>query len=122
LTTRRWGPGEVVASGRKVVVWARSSDGLCHGKDFFDQLDERDQAKVQALLEMMASQGVIKNREKFKKIDGELFEFKSGQIRLPCFFDSKNRVVITHGFRKKSDDIPPREIERAESIQKAYVP
>lgn len=71
---------------------------------------------------MMASQGKISNREKFKKIDGALYEFKADQLRMPCFFDSKNRVVITHGFRKKSDDIPPGEIQKAEDVWKNYSP
>jgi hypothetical protein len=70
----------------------------------------------------MASQGAIKNREKFKKIEGQLFEFKSYQIRMPCFFDPKNRIVITHGFMKKTDNIPPKEIERAEAIRRDYDP
>ena len=89
-------------------------------KQFFDSLDERDQAKLQTLFDMMASQGKIVNREKFKQINGALYEFKAGQLRMPCFFDSKNRIVITHGFRKKADDIPPSEIRRAEGVRRDY--
>ncbi len=71
---------------------------------------------------MMASQGKIANREKFKQIDGRLFEFKAGQIRMPCFFDKKNRIIVTHGFRKKADDIPPSEIRRAKDVLENYDP
>jgi phage-related protein len=120
LTIRRWGPGDEIARGLKTVVWAISSDGQCLAKEFFKSLEERERAKLQTLFDMMASQGKIVNREKFKQIDGALYEFKASQLRMPCFFDSKNRIVITHGFRKKADDIPPSEIRRAEGVRCDY--
>lgn len=122
MTKRRWRPGDEKARGLKTIVWAVSSDGHCPARDFFEGLDLRDQAKLQTLFEMMASQGRIVNREKFKKIGGDLYEFKAGQLRMPCFFDSKNRIVVTHGFRKKADDIPPSEITRAEGVSESYDP
>jgi phage-related protein len=122
LATRRWGPGDEKARGQKIIVWALASDGPCPARDFYGALDERDQAKIQNLFDMMALQGRISNREKFKKIEGDLYEFKAGQLRMPCFFDAKNRIVVTHGFRKKSDDIPPSEIKRAQGVLRDYAP
>jgi phage-related protein len=120
VSTRRWRAGGEMARGKRTVVWALASDGDCPAKDFYDSLEERDQAKVRNLFDMMAEQGFIKNREKFKPIEGKLYEFKAFQIRLPCFFDRTNRVVVTHGFRKKKDDIPKSEIKRAQEILDNY--
>jgi hypothetical protein len=116
----RWKPGEEIATGKKTIVWAESTDGRCPAKQFFDELDEREQAKLENLFEMMAEQGTVRNHEKFKLLEDGLFEFKAHQLRMPCFFDSRNRVVVTHGFRKKRDDAPKAEIERARQIRDSY--
>ncbi len=40
--------------------------------------------------------------------------------RIFCFFDKNNLVVIGHGFQKKRQKTPPKEIERALRIKKEY--
>lgn len=53
--------------------------------------------------------------------------FKRFQSRLMCFFEEPDklgearRVVLTHGFKKKSDRTPPQEIERAVRLRDAYL-
>lgn len=69
-----------------------------------------------ALFKRLGDTGRIDHREKFKKLDGELWEFKSHQIRMPCAFRHPRLVVVTHGFIKKTGRIPPAEIARAERI------
>ena len=41
-------------------------------------------------------------------------------FRIFCFFDDKNLVVINHGFQKKTQKTPKREIERGEKIKREY--
>jgi hypothetical protein len=82
-------------------------------------LDDGNKAKMNALFARMADQGTIINGEKFKKITGtEFFEFKSFQVRMPCYYLPGRVLVITHGFKKQSDRIPPSEIARAERIKR----
>lgn len=90
----------------RVVAFAVCSNGESPGEEFFDQLRDADKAKMLKLFQRMGDTGRISNREKYKKIDGQLWEFKAGQIRMPCFTAAKGVVVITHGFLKKSDSIP----------------
>jgi hypothetical protein len=74
------------------------------------------------LFNKIGEQGRIANKEQFKRIEGtEFFEFKNFQIRMPCFFLPGSLVVITHGFRKKGDRIPPSEIDRATRIKQEDV-
>jgi len=101
------------------VVFAVLKDGSSPGKDFFSGLDVRDQTKLLALFRLFADSGKIMNREKFKKIDSDLFEFKSFQIRMFCLIES-GRVVITHGAIKKRDDLSKSDIQRAERIKIEY--
>jgi HTH-type transcriptional regulator / antitoxin HipB len=62
----------------------------------------------------------------FKHLDGTdgLYEIRvqcGGDIfRIFCFFDQNNLVVIGHGFQKKTQKIPEREIEKAEKIKREY--
>ncbi len=99
-----------------VIAAAVRRDGSSPAVGFIRNLDDQDRAKVFGLFRMLNPRGELRNREKFKKIDGKLFEFKSHQIRIPCF-----RVgsiwVLTHGFIKKSDEIPPSQITLAERIR-----
>ena len=41
-------------------------------------------------------------------------------FRIFCFFDNNNLVVVGHGFQKKAQKTPAKEIERAEKIKKEY--
>ena len=41
-------------------------------------------------------------------------------FRIFCFFDNNNIVVVGHGFQKKTQKTPPKEIERAEQIKIEY--
>ena len=78
------------------------------------------QLKVQALLDFAASSWPILNREKYKKVDGPIFEFKSFQVRLLCFEQTPNLVVLTHGVIKKKNELRKEDIERAYSIKKHH--
>lgn len=65
----------------------------------------------------------------FKKITDDIWEFRTShfgiQIRLLAFWDISNRktttlVIATHGFIKKVDKVPKKEIERAKKIMVKY--
>lgn len=75
------------------------------------------------------------NRIKHGEVDKELFEklsdtiwelrtiFNNVKYRLLAFWDSETRslVVVTHGFTKKTQKTPPKEIAKAEAIRKEYL-
>lgn len=67
------------------------------------------------------------NSQHFKKIKGtEIWEFReeyeSNAYRLLAFWDKKKRslIVATHGFIKKTQKTPKKEIDKAEQIRKEY--
>jgi hypothetical protein len=69
----------------------------------------------------LADEGKVGNKEQFKKIEGEnFFEFKNFQIRMPCYFHTGARIIITHGFIKKEAWIRPEEIDRMKRIRDEY--
>jgi len=102
---------------RKRVLAVVGEDGSCPAEEFLQALSDQDLAKIMALLERIAEQGEIRNEEKCRAIldFSGLFEFKGPQIRITWFHASGNRIILTHGFRKKSDRSrrSRREYERA---------
>lgn len=97
------------------VIWAEDASGGSPARDFFISLPVGDQTKVMALLKRMAETGQIQNREKFKKV-GDLFEFKSFQIRFIGDFRVGRVFVVAHGVRKKRNELRPEDLARAQRI------
>lgn len=93
----------------------------CMVKTYIDSLVVADRTKVLALLERTAAHGPLTNDQKFKKLSGKIFEFKSSQDRLFCFFDGKQRIVITHGWKKKDARADKGEIQRAVQLMNEYL-
>lgn len=48
-------------------------------------------------------------------------EFGSNIYKIFCRFDQGNIIVLFNGFQKKTQKIPPSEIERALKIKKKYL-
>lgn len=69
----------------------------------------------------------ILDKDLFKKLDDtDIWEFRTMfdgmQYRLLAFWDtdSETLVITTHGFIKKTQKTPSKEIKRAEEIRKIY--
>lgn len=99
------------------------ADGTCPAGDFLDALDPRDRRKLDVLFERFGNAGKISNVEKFKKIEGseEIWEFKSFQIRILCFFAPRRRVILAFGLRKKKNKHKPKDIDRAEAYREWFL-
>lgn len=70
---------------------------------------------------------VITDNELFKKLEGtEIWEFRTLyngiQYRLLAFWDTEQEtlVIATHGFIKKTQKTPAKEIAKAEAMRKEY--
>ncbi|OFZ18847.1 MAG: hypothetical protein A2Z20_02470 [Bdellovibrionales bacterium RBG_16_40_8] len=94
-------------------------DGSIPAEEWLESQSPKMQQKLAALFAMLGDIGKIFNEQKFKHLSdtSQLFEFKADQGRVLCFFFIGKRVILTHGFLKKSDKIPKGEIDRAENIK-----
>ncbi len=115
---------EVLDSGPAFEVRAirRHQKDLSEVAEFLLTLPSASQMKVIVQIEMLAQRGPTRNREKFRSIKGEsnLFEIKSGQVRIMAFYAGEGIVVLTHGFIKKSDATPENELARALNLRAEY--
>jgi phage-related protein len=93
--------------------------------DFIAGLDRKSAMKLFYNIE---SAEQLTDRRLFKKLQGEIWEFRSqyltNQYRLLAFWDktdpNQTLVWVTHGFIKKVGKVPQREINKAEKIRREY--
>jgi Phage derived protein Gp49-like (DUF891) len=106
---------------RFTVEFASRADGSVPGLAFYNQLEGRWKARLLVLFKLIGDTGRVSSKEQFRKFADGFFEFKAFQNRMPCYFRSDKRIVVTHGFIKKKEGAAPvQEVERARTIQKEY--
>ena len=94
-------------------------------KTFLDQLDFKAREKI---IYNIWKARIKNDKELFKKIQDDIWEFRTyynkTYYRLFAFWDRTDSfdtiVISTHGFVKKTDKIPKREIEKAERFRIIY--
>jgi Phage derived protein Gp49-like (DUF891). len=92
---------------------------------FFSELDVKTVEKILYNIELAEQ---TNNSKLFKKLDNEIWEFRTIQnklqIRLLAFWDKTQEietlVITTHGFIKKTSKTPKKEIEKAINIRIKY--
>lgn len=92
--------------------------------EFLESLEEKVKEKI---VYNISKAMFVVDKDLFKKMgDTDIWEFrtmyKGMAYRLFAFWDTESEtlVVATHGFVKKSQKTPQKEIEKAEKIRKQY--
>lgn len=97
-------------------------------KEVFEFLRKQNPKAVRKIITIIdyVSGGDL-NKDFFKKLEGtEIWEFRAlfmgVAYRLLAFWDTQDSALIisTHGFIKKSQKTPQKEIVKAEQIRKEY--
>jgi phage-related protein len=109
----------------RTVLFYRTIDGRCPVQEFLDSLPGKVAQKIVWVLRLLEDMDIVP-ASYFKKLVGteDIWEcriqFGSNAYRIFCFF-MNNSVVLTHGFVKKSQKTPAREIERAEAYRRDFL-
>lgn len=93
--------------------------------EFIAKLDKKSALKVFYNIDLAEQ---TNDPKLFKKLKGEIWEFRSqymgNQNRLLAFWDKTEKtetlVLATHGFVKKNQKVPQKEIDKAERIREEY--
>lgn len=114
----------IIKRGKYFDVYAINHANRCPVQEFIDSLEKKDQKKVVALLVRLADYGMLGNDQKFHKLEGkgvDIWELKSFQVRIFCFFDKESLMILTHGFVKKARETPTAEIDKAIRLRKEFI-
>jgi phage-related protein len=104
-----------------------SENGKSPVKDFIDSLSPESKAKFIFIADLLAEYGLNVREPYVKPITGsrKLFEIRMKDRqnihRIFYFAFTGRRLVLLHGFTKKTSKTPPREIEIAESRMKDFL-
>jgi len=101
----------------KVLLYT-TSQGDKPVNEFIRNLELKAQTKVYNALELLKSYGVSVGSPHIKKLTGtELWELRilgSDSIRILYIAITGKTFLLLHGFKKKKDKTPPKEIRIAE--------
>ena len=95
-------------------------------QEFLDELPSKVHEKI---ISNIRKSTFVLNPDLFKKLDEtDIWEFRTfynrTKYRLLAFWDKDDKVntlvIATHGFIKKTQKTPPKEIAKAEEIRKDY--
>ena len=107
------------------ALFYRKPDGTEPAREFIIKLDKKMRAKVARTIAILESGGTNLREPYSKHLDDGIFELRaqvgSDISRVLYFFIVGRRAVLTHGFIKKTDETPPREIVRAKKYRSEYL-
>ena len=114
---------ELFTRGHSLELRCLYEGERCRLIQFLDNLSEREMDKVFGYIEHIAEHGPPNNIEKYRKLRGveELWELKIAKVRIIVFYARPDRMILAHGFRKRSRRTPPKEIARAEHLRDEYL-
>ena len=106
-----------MTDGEWSVVFYIEESGKSPVREFLVSLDARTQARFLASIEQLRVRNVSAQEPLVRHLEDKLWELREesrGNIyRLLYFFFSGRRIVFLHGFQKKTQKTPRREIEIA---------
>ena len=110
---------------KKEVLFYRKSSGECPVQMFLDSLPAKVVRKVIWVLSLAEDLDRVPVQYFCKLADTEdIWEFRiklgSNIYRILGFWE-EHRIVLTHGFMKKTQKISPQEIERAENYRRDHL-
>ena len=107
------------------VKFYDKSDGTKPAKEFILGLEPKMKAKMLRIIDMLEANGTDLREPYSKHLDDGIFELRAKVgtdiSRVLYFFVIRRRVVLTHGFIKKTQKTPPVEIERAKNYRTEYL-
>ena len=111
---------------RWTVEFYRDTRGGSPVQEFLDELDEDMRAKVTRSLILLSEQGDRLGMPLARPVAGYRFrelrvQMSGNAVRVFHFATSGRRIVLLHGFMKKSQKTPLRELQIAANRYSEYV-
>ena len=104
-----------------VIEWFFDTSGKSDVLNYFESLSDTQKRKTLMLFKRMGDFGKIYDKTKFRHEGDKIYAFKPQPDRFLSFFYSGNKIIVTHGFKKKSQKIPDSEKKKALQNMRDYI-
>ena len=102
-----------------------TEDGRTPTQEFLDSLEPKMNAKMVGLMEILEEKGYSLREPYSAPLEDGIFELRAVQgsniSRALFFFYVEGRIVITHGFIKKTQKTPRAQIELAKKYRADFL-
>jgi len=96
----------IIYIGQKFTIeWYYDKNGKSVAEDFFYESSEELQDKFLVLIKKMGDIGKIFDITKFRNEGDGIYAFKPQPDRYLSFFTDGKKIIITNGFKKKTDKL-----------------
>lgn len=106
------------------LIFYKTKNGKIPIVEFIRGLPDKLKAKALKDLELLETYGNDLTMPYSRAMGNGLFELRILQsnniARIFYFFREKNRIILTNGFLKKTQQTPPRELEKAFKYKQEY--
>jgi phage-related protein len=94
-------------------------------EEFLDGLDQKTRARFAWSMEQLRSRNIRAREPLVRHLEGDLWELReesaTNVYRVVYFFFTGRRIVLLHGFQKKSQRTPRGELETARRRQGLFL-
>ena len=112
----------VIYSGEKYTLeWYYDKNGKSVAYNYFLDITKKQRRKFLVLAKRMGDMGKIYDITKFRNEGDGIYAFKPQRDRYLSFFTDGRKVIVTNGFRKKTDKLPRNEKELAIEYRQDYL-
>ncbi len=112
-------------SGDWSIVFYREDGGRSPVREFLDGLDQTAQESLLAGIELLRLRNVQAREPLVRHLEGKLWELRresrTNIYRVIYFFFVGRRIVLLHGFQKKTQKTPRQEIETARARYNRFI-
>ena len=103
------------------VEFYQDAHGRMPVRDFLRKLQSVERASIYRCIELLRTYGPLLHMPYTRHIEGKLWELRADATRVFYFCFLEDRFVLLHAYRKKSQQAPRQEIERAIRYMQDYV-
>ncbi|HOI95124.1 MAG TPA: type II toxin-antitoxin system RelE/ParE family toxin [Syntrophobacter fumaroxidans] len=107
------------------VIYFEAPDGTCPVGEFIDSRDERNQAKILAVIEALEERGPTLPRPFADLLEDGIHELRvklsGGRVRVLYFFCYGDFIVLTNVLIKTTARVPASDIRRAKRCRSDFL-
>ncbi len=93
--------------------------------DWYETLDEKTKAKLIWTFQLLETNGIEVGMPYIKPLEDKLYEVRAevnrNAIRVIYFLYTERRFILLHGFHKKTQKTPKKELEKAKKYLEDFL-